>query len=117
MAVRWNAKFRNLPYNRFGTKNYGFLEAIHRHGAEIVGEVLSWGDVPPECDVVVLCTGFDASFPFFDGSSHPTVDLRAASLNHRSRYHHMIDLDIGPSLAFIGYSRPAFGAIDRKSVV
>lgn len=115
MAIKWNNKFNNLPYNRFGTKNYSFLEAIHYHGAKVIGQVSAWEDVPSEVDVVVLCSGYQAKFPFFDETSHPTVDLHATSPHHRDRYLHMIDVDIGPSLAFIGYSRPAFGAIPPLS--
>ena len=115
MAIEWNNKFNNLPYNRFGTKNYSFLEAIHYHEAKVIGQVSAWEDVPSEVDVIVVCTGYQATFPFFDETSHPTVDLHANSPNHRDRFQHMIDVDIGPSLAFIGTSRPAFGAIPPLS--
>ncbi len=115
MAIEWNDKFNNLPYNRFGTKNYSFLEAIHDYGAKVVGHVSSWDEVPHEVDLIIFCTGYRATFPFFDETSHPAVDLHVSSPNHRNRYLHMIDLDVGTSLAFIGYSRPAFGAIPPLS--
>ncbi|KAL9190774.1 hypothetical protein ACHAXT_000480 [Thalassiosira profunda] len=115
LAIKWNAGFNNRPYDRFGTKNYSFLEAVCSYGAELVGEVSSWGDVPSDCDALILCTGFEARFPFFDSNSHPEVDLGVSASNHRERYQHTIDLSVGPSLAFIGYSRPAFGAIPPLS--
>lgn len=117
MAIEWNDKFNNLPYNRFGTKNYSFLEAIHDYGTKVVGHVSSWNEVPPDVDLnlIICCTGYRATFPFFDETSHPAVDLHVSSPNHRNRYLHMIDLDVGASLAFIGYSRPAFGAIPPLS--
>jgi hypothetical protein len=79
MAIKWNHKFNNLlPYNRFETKNCSFLEAV-QHGAKIIRQVLARKDVPSNVDVIVLCTGYQATFPFFDDRSHPTVSLHANS--------------------------------------
>ena len=115
MAVEWNARYDNLPYDRFGTKNYSFLEAINSYGAECIGSVNSWDDIPSDTDIIICCTGYTSSFPFFDEESHPDVNLRENSVNHRLRYKHVIDLNVGSSLAFIGYSRPAFGAVPPLS--
>jgi hypothetical protein len=65
-----------------------------------VGEIHCLDDLPSGTDAVILCTGYKASFPFLE----PELNKRA--LNHRDRFHHMLALEIGPTLAFIGYSRP-----------
>ena len=41
--MAWNHRHRNLPFSRFGTKNFAFLEAIRYHGAAQVGEAGSEG--------------------------------------------------------------------------
>lgn len=72
----------------------------------VIGEILSAADVPPDTDLVVFCTGYTTRFPSYQASAFD---------NHRDRWLHMIDIGIGPSLAFIGYSRPAFGAVPLLS--
>jgi dimethylaniline monooxygenase (N-oxide forming) len=54
-----------------------------------------------EADVLLFCTGFDfPTWPFF-GS-------RSVS---RSLYRRILDPELGPSIAFVGFARPAIGAI------
>lgn len=112
MAIEWNARYRNAPYNRYGTKNFGFLEALRSYGAKVVGDITSVNDLPQDTDVIILCTGYIGVFPFFE---QHLPELNERSSRHRDRYHHMIDLQIGVSLAFIGFSRPAFGAVPPLS--
>ncbi len=51
-------------------------------------------------DLVILCTGFETKMSFLD----PTI---AAG----PRFLHTFHPDVGPTLAFIGFLRPSFGAI------
>jgi dimethylaniline monooxygenase (N-oxide forming) / hypotaurine monooxygenase len=54
-----------------------------------------------EADVLLLCTGFDLpTRPFF--GSRPVS---------RSLYRRILDPEIGPRVAFVGFVRPAIGAI------
>ena len=53
-----------------------------------------------EFDLVILCTGFDTRMPILDD------EVAAAP-----RYLHTFNPRVGASLAFIGFLRPAFGAI------
>ena len=53
-----------------------------------------------EPDLVIFCTGFDTKMPFLDEA------VAAAP-----RYLHTFNPEIGASLGFIGFLRPAFGAI------
>lgn len=93
---------------QFGTKSDEWVEAIavgrcRRVGpiARIDGSrvVLEDGE-ELEPDVVILCTGFDAEAPFL------SPEIAGAS-----RFLHTFVPAVGPHLAFIGYLRPAFGAI------
>ena len=115
-------RFGNLPYNRFGTKNLSFLKAIRRFGASLhtdVREVLPDGTVVfddgstfENCTTIVLCTGYSTRFPFFEDH---LPELAERAVDARSRFKHMICAEMGPSLAFIGYARPAFGAVPPMS--
>lgn len=121
-AIETNARHGNLPYDRFGTKNLSFLRAIREYGAVLhadVKQVLPDGTVEfqdgarfVDCDVVVLCTGFAASFPFFE-SDMPQLAQREADA--RGRFKHIFCPDQGHTLAFVGYARPAFGAVPPMS--
>lgn len=53
-----------------------------------------------EPDLVIFCTGFDTKVPF--------LEERLAGV---SRYLHAFNPAVGPSLGFIGFLRPAYGAI------
>lgn len=112
MAIEWNARYRNAPYNRYGTKNFSFLEAIRSHGATAIGEITCANDLPEDTDMVILCTGYVGTFPFLE---QYLPELNGRSSRHRDRYNHLIDLEVGVSLAFIGFSRPAFGAVPPLS--
>ena len=100
-TIVWNYKNNALPYNRFGTKNTSFLEAL-KLGARIIGEIVTLGDLPSGTDLVICCTGFAAS------KGELVV---GADINHRNRWRHVVDLNLGPMISFVGFSRPAFGAV------
>ncbi len=96
-----------LP-EQFGTKSDEFVRAMARGRCRRVGAVVSFEgpDVTFEDggrfrpDLVILCTGFETRMPMLD-TTHA----------HAGRYLHTFDPDAGPSLGFIGFLRPAFGAI------
>lgn len=93
---------------QFGTKTTGFVTAIAagrcRRAGRIVGfegnRVRFEDGSAYEPDVIVLCTGFEVRLPF--------VDER---FSRTPRYLHAIDPTVGASLGFIGFVRPAHGAI------
>jgi dimethylaniline monooxygenase (N-oxide forming) len=53
-----------------------------------------------EPDIVIFCTGFETKTPFLNGIAADSP-----------RYLHTFDPTVGPSLGFIGFVRPAYGAI------
>jgi dimethylaniline monooxygenase (N-oxide forming) len=55
-------------------------------------------------DLVIFCTGFDTRMPYLE-----------ESLTTASRFLHTFNAEIGSSLGFIGFLRPAFGAIPPLS--
>lgn len=93
---------------QFGTKTDDFVRAIAEGRCRRVpgvrrfeGRRVVFADGSQyEPDVVLLCTGFDTRTPFL-----------ADDLAQAPRYLHAFNPDVGPSLGFIGFLRPAFGAI------
>jgi dimethylaniline monooxygenase (N-oxide forming) len=93
---------------QFGTKSDEFVRAMAagrcRRAAAIVrfeGRRARFEDGSSfEPDLVILCTGFDVRVPFLD-----------ESLTTPRRFLEAFVPEIGASLAFIGFLRPAFGAI------
>ena len=75
----------------------GLAPAIERFGGSrvIFKDGAEW-----EPDLVIFCTGFETRISFLE-------DATATA----PRFLNTFNPDIGPSLAFIGYLRPAFGAI------
>jgi len=118
-VIRANLKTRKLTKKlleesggtvneQFGTKTDEFVRALAlgrcRQVAGVArfegSRVLFTDGTHFEPDLVIFCTGFDTKTPFLNG-------LGAGS----QRYLHTFDPAIGPSLAFIGFLRPAYGAI------
>jgi len=97
---------------QFGTKSDEFVRALASGRCRQVGAIARFdGDRVVfedgstfEPDIVILCTGFEAKAPFLDDA-----------LVKGDRFLHMIDPAIGPGLAFIGFVRPAHGAIPPVS--
>ena len=93
---------------QFGTKSDAFVRAIANglcrqapaidrfDGPRVVFE--DGSTFTP--DVVICCTGFETRVPFLP-----------PSLSTPARFLHTFNPEIGASLAFIGFLRPAFGAI------
>ena len=93
---------------QFGTKTDDFVRAIAtgrcRRAPALVrfdGPVALFADGSAFTpDVVIFCTGFETRMPYLESA------LPAAP-----RFLHTFNPEIGASLAFIGFLRPAFGAI------
>jgi dimethylaniline monooxygenase (N-oxide forming) len=93
---------------QFGTKSDEFVRALADGRCRRVGairrldheRVVFEDGSTFEPDLVILCTGFEPTVPFLDDA-----------LVKADRFLHMIDPVIGPRLAFIGFVRPAHGAI------
>jgi dimethylaniline monooxygenase (N-oxide forming) len=93
---------------QFGTKSDEFVKAMavgrcRRSGpiARFEGSRVLFEDGSDfEPEVVILCTGFEVRAPFL-----------GEALVREQRYLHTFAPSIGGSLAFIGFVRPAYGAI------
>jgi dimethylaniline monooxygenase (N-oxide forming) len=93
---------------QFGTKDDDFVRAIATRRcrrapgiARFDGPRVVFDDGSSFTpDLLIFCTGFDTRMPFLDEA------VAAAP-----RFLHTFHPEIGPSLGFIGFLRPAFGAI------
>ena len=110
-------KARGLtPFQRFGTKNTSFVEAMVYHNtmykpdiARVEKERVTFVDgTSMECDLIVFCTGYAPIFPFLN-EHHP--DLAAAGTKPRSLFKRMVLPELGTRAAWIGLVRPGFGGI------
>lgn len=93
---------------QFGTKRDAFVRAIatgrcRRAGsiARFDGHRVVFEDGSTfEPEVVIFCTGFDRRVPFID-----------ERLARGPRFLHLINPAVGANLGFVGFVRPAYGAI------
>ncbi len=93
---------------QFGTKRDDFVRAIamgqcRRAGAiaRFEGSRVVFEDGSAiEPDIVIFCTGFEQRVPFVDEAVARTP-----------RFLHLINPSVGASLGFVGFARPAYGAI------
>jgi hypothetical protein len=93
---------------QFGTKTDDFVKAMAvgrcRRApaiARFAGSRVLFDDGSHcEPDLVIFCTGFDTKMPFLD-----------EAIAGAPRYLHTFNPEVGASLGFIGFLRPAFGAI------
>jgi dimethylaniline monooxygenase (N-oxide forming) len=93
---------------QFGTKSDEFVKALAAGRCRRAGPIARFdgdcvvfedgGEFQPE--VVILCTGFEVRIPFLSDG-----------LASADRFHHTFIPPVGADLAFIGFLRPAFGAI------
>jgi dimethylaniline monooxygenase (N-oxide forming) len=93
---------------QFGTKSDDFVRAIATGRCRRAPEIARFdgprviftdgSDFAP--DLVIFCTGFETRMPYLD-----------TSLASAPRFLHTFHPEIGGSLGFIGFARPAFGAI------
>lgn len=117
------AKTSNV-WTTYGTKNSNFVEALVKYGdkcfrkpsiKELKENSVVFEDNTEEyVDEIVCCTGFQNSFPFFEHSEKADENLkriaREAKISH-NLYKHCIHPDIGDELFWVGFARPALGAI------
>ena len=100
-------------WGTYGTKTLALPEAVVHHGCQIVGDVrevrnggrslvMASGEVLPDVDAVVFCTGYVNRVPFLPNGLQ--------DCDPRSLYKHMFHSQVGGSLAFIGWARPGFGS-------
>ncbi len=93
---------------QFGTKSDDFVRALALGRCRLAPSIARFERTKVvfedgssfEPDIVLLCTGFDTRVPFLD-------DAIAAP----PRYLHTFNPEVGASLVFVGFVRPAFGAI------
>jgi hypothetical protein len=93
---------------QFGTKTDDFVRAIALGRCRRVSVITRFAGAQVfftdgshfEPDLVIFCTGFDTKMPFLD-----------ETIAGVPRYLHTFNPEIGASLGFIGFLRPAFGAI------
>jgi dimethylaniline monooxygenase (N-oxide forming) len=93
---------------QFGTKTDDFVRAIALGRcqrapaiARFEGPRVLFDDGSHfEPDLVIFCTGFDTKIPFL-----------GEAIAEAPRYLHTFNPEVGASLGFIGFLRPAFGAI------
>lgn len=93
---------------QFGTKDDAFVRALAAGRLQRVPAIQRFGEKTVYFtdgssftpDLVIFCTGFETRMPFFE---EPVAG--------RERYLNTFDPSLGSSVAFIGFVRPAFGAI------
>ncbi|MHA7648549.1 FAD-dependent oxidoreductase [Mycobacterium sp. ML4] len=115
LAAEINRKRNMAPFNRFGTKNTSFIEAILYHGAEYRPDiarlepncVVFTDGARFECDTIVCCTGYAPDLSYLDVGPRRNFN----GLPGRCLYKHMIDPELGSRIAWIGFVRPGFGSI------
>jgi dimethylaniline monooxygenase (N-oxide forming) len=103
------------PFQRFGTKNTSFVEAMVHYGAEykpdiasISGRKVTFKDGSEFiADRIVFCTGYRALYPFLAECPH----LAEGGSNPRLMFKRMIHPDAGADIVWIGLVRPGFGSI------
>jgi dimethylaniline monooxygenase (N-oxide forming) len=102
----------DAPYNRsFFNKSAGVLSRVKsghiipkRDIAHCRGKTVHFTDgTSADADYIITCSGYRASFPFFDESITSGTDPR--------KWFKYIFYNEDPSLAFVGFARPIFGSI------
>jgi dimethylaniline monooxygenase (N-oxide forming) len=111
-------RFNTVPWqNRFGTKTTSWIEAclfhntLYKPGIQRFTEkgVVFVDGSEFECDAVVACTGFRPRFMFLEKDEPELCKL--AGRPREGLFKNMFDPNLGPSIAFLGYVRPAVGSI------
>ena len=111
-----NMMQKTSAFSKYGCKSSGFVEAIVLRNAELFRSNIELFDNKVvfedgsqfECDTIIACTGYKCSFPFFD-NHHP--EISNTGMNPRMNYKQIFNVEYGNEIAFIGFVRPAFGAI------
>lgn len=121
LVTTYNLNQGTSAYQKFGCKTTGFVEAICCYGAKRLGAIarlepdraiLANGE-EFECDMVLLCTGFRPNFDFLK-EDLPEV-WETATKNPNSLWKRMFVPKWGTRIAWMGFARPAFGALPPVS--
>jgi dimethylaniline monooxygenase (N-oxide forming) len=111
-------------WTTFGTKNSNLVEALVKYKdkcqrksgiKELKSHSIIFEDNSEEyVDEIICCTGFKNSFPFIEQSDDADSNLKRifneAKISH-NLYKHCIHPDLGDEVFWIGFARPALGAI------
>ncbi|CAF1210275.1 unnamed protein product [Rotaria sp. Silwood1] len=111
-------------WTTFGTKNSNLVEALVKYNdkcyrkpgiKELKTNSIIFDDNTEEyVDEIICCTGFQSSFPFIEQSEQADLNLKRigneAKISH-NLYKHCIHPDLGDEVFWIGFARPALGAI------
>ncbi|CAF1237247.1 unnamed protein product [Adineta steineri] len=111
-------------WTTYGTKNSNLVEALIKYKdkcsrkpgiKELKKNSIIFNDNTEEfVDEIICCTGFQNSFPFIELSSDADQDLKAivnqSKISH-NLYKHCYHPDLGDEIVWIGFARPALGAI------
>ena len=109
-------------YGTYGTKNHSFMNAVVEHGAVLrpgiarlgPGNKVTFTDgAEVEADALIQNTGFRFDWGVIKPGEHD-AQLRGvmddAQDSVRNLWKNCIHPEMGASLCFIGYARPAFGS-------
>lgn len=111
-------------FTTYGTKNANLVEALVKYKdkcqrklgiKELTTNSIIFDDNSEEyVDEIICCTGFKTSFPFIEQSIDADENLKRianeAKVSH-NLYKHCVHPDLGDEVFWIGYARPALGAI------
>eukprot|EP00993_Chasmostoma_nieuportense_P005114 NODE_574_length_2054_cov_49.759730_g534_i0.p1 GENE.NODE_574_length_2054_cov_49.759730_g534_i0~~NODE_574_length_2054_cov_49.759730_g534_i0.p1 ORF type:complete len:638 (+),score=98.85 NODE_574_length_2054_cov_49.759730_g534_i0:42-1916(+) len=97
------------PMSSFSTKTGLFVRALATGKAVEKPEPLELTEAgvtfvdgtSVDADVILLCTGFTSNFNFLEGAPHCASCL----------YKRVFSAELGPSVAWVGFARPAVGTI------
>lgn len=118
--IKLQLRLHRNAFTRFGTKNLGMVEAMTWYGCELK-QAIDYLDAQGavfqdgsrfDCDVIICATGFRNRFPFLQDAYATHMDDLKVS---RRLYKHCIHPQIGETLFFCGFARPAFGALPPVS--
>jgi dimethylaniline monooxygenase (N-oxide forming) len=104
------------PQTKFGTKNFGLVEAIVAHGCvqkpgieSIEAAKVRFVDgTEYECEEIIFTTGYRNTFPFL---CEGLREIAAEAIDPRKLYKHCVHPRLGAEVFWCGFARPAFGAV------
>lgn len=100
-------------WGTYGTKSFALPKAIANYDCRIVEEIAdvdkkgrqlttASGRILSDIDAIVYCTGYRSQVKILPAD--------ARDCDPRGLFKHMIDLNYGDRLAWLGFARPAFGS-------
>lgn len=120
LLASWHAQGNITYLNKFATKNVSWLPNVVNEKIQVTfdtiggftqhGIILQKSGRSIAVDHIVFCVGYVDEFPFIIDPQ-----LRPANNDVRSLWKHAFHPMAGPTLAYIGFSRPTTGAIPACS--